>query len=77
MTLDSVMMGRKLILFLASISVLMINDLLIDLIIRRKFPGIRLRTLYHASVLNHCTLEFRDFSKRAPGSCVYDRSTYF
>ena len=46
MTLDSVMMGRKLILFLASITYKRLDDLLIDLIIRRKFPGIR--TLYHA-----------------------------
>ena len=29
------------------------------------------------SVLNHSTLEFRDFSKRAPGSWTYVRSTYF
>ena len=29
------------------------------------------------SVLNHSTLEFRDFSKRAPGSWNYVRSTYF
>ena len=29
------------------------------------------------SVLNHSTLEFRDFSKRAPGSWIYDKSTYF
>ena len=43
MTLDSVMMGRKLIFFS---EYKRLDDLLIDLIIRRKFPGIR--TLYHA-----------------------------
>ena len=30
-----------------------------------------------SSVLNHSTLEFRDFSKREPGSWFHVRSTYF
>ena len=44
MTLDSVMMGRKLIFIFSEYKRL--DDFLIDLIIRRKFPGIR--TLHHA-----------------------------
>ena len=37
---------------------------------------VRVIWLERPSVLNHYTLEFKDFSKSAPGSCSYFRSTY-
>ena len=41
------------------------------------FPFKRASARGWPSVLNHSTLEFRHFSKRAPGSWTCDRSTYF